>query len=40
MRNPVRDRKHEYTLGAYGLTESRVEKVFGDYTSWANSINS
>ena len=40
LRNPVRDRKHEYTLSAYGLSEERVEQAFGDYITWNTSLNS
>jgi hypothetical protein len=39
LRNPARDRKHEYALRDYGLTPERVEAAFKDYLPWMNTVN-
>ncbi|WP_157930481.1 sulfotransferase family protein [Glycomyces xiaoerkulensis] len=36
---PVRDRKHEYCIGAYGLTEDRIQRAFGDYVRMVTAVN-
>ncbi|GAB3652800.1 sulfotransferase family protein [Glycomyces tarimensis] len=37
--NPVRDRKHEYHVGAYGLTPEQIDRAFGDYERMVSSLN-
>lgn len=39
LQNPARDRKHEYALRDYGLTQEQVERRFGTYMPWLNSLN-
>ncbi|WP_026930861.1 sulfotransferase family protein [Glycomyces tenuis] len=36
----IRDRKHEYSLGHYGLDEYRIQQTFGDYLNWVVALNS
>lgn len=38
-RGRERDRKHEYHIGAYGLTSHQIEQSFADYQRWTNAIN-
>ncbi|MCD0446353.1 sulfotransferase [Glycomyces sp. A-F 0318] len=35
----VRDRKHEYSLSAYGLDSDTVERAFGDYSRWTAALD-
>lgn len=39
VRNPARDRKHEYALADYGLTHTQVEARFAAYLPWMNTLN-
>ncbi|MCD0445292.1 sulfotransferase [Glycomyces sp. A-F 0318] len=39
MERPIRDRRHEYTLGRYGLDPDQVERAFGDYLNLVTSVN-
>ncbi|THV23495.1 sulfotransferase family protein [Glycomyces paridis] len=39
LERPQRDRKHEYTLGAYGLDDDSVHKAFADYELMVNAQN-
>lgn len=39
VQRPARDRKHEYTLGDYGLTEDQVQRRFDSYLPWMSGLN-
>ncbi|SDE11909.1 sulfotransferase family protein [Glycomyces harbinensis] len=39
LERPIRDRKHEYTLGAYGLDDDMVHRTFSDYERMVSAQN-
>ncbi|MEU6857766.1 sulfotransferase [Glycomyces sp. NPDC046736] len=39
LERPLRDRKHEYTLGAYGLDDDMVHRAFADYEAMVSAQN-
>ncbi|MCD0443106.1 sulfotransferase [Glycomyces sp. A-F 0318] len=40
LARPVTDRKHEYSIREFDLTEADIEDTFGDYLKWVVSLNS
>lgn len=39
LARPVRDRKHEYTIRQFDLTETEIENAFGDYHRFVFAVN-
>ncbi len=39
LARPVRDRKHEYTIRRFDLTEADIEAAFGDYNRFVFAVN-
>ncbi|MCD0447318.1 sulfotransferase [Glycomyces sp. A-F 0318] len=39
LERPLRDRKHEYTLGSYGLDDDVVHRTFADYERMVSAQN-
>ncbi|SDE11886.1 sulfotransferase family protein [Glycomyces harbinensis] len=40
LARPVTDRRHEYTIRQFDLTEDQIEAAFGDYLKWVVTLNS
>ncbi|SDK94828.1 Sulfotransferase family protein [Glycomyces sambucus] len=40
LARPVTDRRHEYSIRQFDLTEDDIEGAFGDYMNWVMTLNS